>query len=399
MRKIVEFLKRETVLTIVWIGAVISAFFVQPSFKYVNYIDWRSLGILWSLMAVVQGLKNNYVFDKLAWALLGKTKWMWQLYSVLILLCFISSMLITNDVALITFVPFAVMMLKKCKHEEMLIPIIVLQTVAANLGSMLTPIGNPQNLYLYGISGLNLFDFILTMLPYTLIALVLLTISVILLKGKKNPINMFELVIEQKEKMLDSSIRLEEGKNGSEEENKKMTNNRTIFLRIMIYGILFVCALLTVIHVLPFYVLLPLVFFVVLVMEKEIIGKVDYILLLTFVGFFIFTGNIGNISQIKDYLQQIVQGNELLAGICVSQGISNVPATLLLSGFSDKYLKLLVGVNIGGLGTLIASMASLISYKIYVNEYSENKGKYFGVFTLVNVTYLGIYGLVIFLMP
>jgi Na+/H+ antiporter NhaD/arsenite permease-like protein len=148
----------------------ISAFFVKPNIKYIDYIDFRTLGILWSLMVIMEGLSCNGLFEKIGYKLLKKTKNVWQLSITLVFICFFSSMLITNDVALITFVPFTMMILGKCEKQNLLIPIIVLQTIAANLGSMLTPIGNPQNLYLYGLWGVNIFTFIKTILPYSIVS-------------------------------------------------------------------------------------------------------------------------------------------------------------------------------------------------------------------------------------
>ena len=144
-QKIIGVIKKDTVLFAAMVLAVISAFFVTPSLNYVNYIDFRVLGILLSLMIIMAGLQKNGLFDAIGCRLLEKTKNTMQLSMVLVFLCFFSSMLITNDVALITFVPFAVMTMQKCGQEKFLIPVIVLQTLAANLGSMLTPIGNPQS--------------------------------------------------------------------------------------------------------------------------------------------------------------------------------------------------------------------------------------------------------------
>ena len=167
MKKIINKIQKvDAVLCIAWILAVVSAFFVHPDKDYLGYIDFRSLGILWGLMVIIQGIKENSVFDRIAGFLLSKVKKSWQLAAMLIFMCFFGSMLITNDVALITFVPFALMILRECDREDMIIPTVVLQTIAANLGSMLTPIGNPQNLYLYGISNISLGGFVLTMLPF-----------------------------------------------------------------------------------------------------------------------------------------------------------------------------------------------------------------------------------------
>ena len=364
--KIVEFVKKEVVLVVATILAIGSAFVVPPTMAYMEYIDWHVLELLLCLMTVMAGLQRCGLFDALGEALLKKTSKVWQLCLVLIMLCFFLSMVITNDVALITFVPFAIVTLQKCKQERLLIPVVVLQTVAANLGSMLTPIGNPQNLYLYNLSGMGLMEFIRCMLPNTMMSLVLLLISILFIKGKKETIALNALVHEQtpKEREL---------------VDKKQTT---------IYLILFVLSLLVVAKILSVELVLGIVLVVVFLLDKSVLKKVDYCLLLTFISFFIFTGNLGNIPMIRDTLQALVNGRELLVGIVASQAISNVPAALLLSGFTDDYRALLAGVNIGGLGTLIASMASLISYKILANQYDEKKGKYFQWFTIVNILFL-----------
>ena len=354
--------KPDTVLTIAWALAIISAFFVHHGSEYLDYIDFRSLGILWGLMVIIQGFKENSVFDKIAGFLLSRVTRSWQLAAVLIFMCFLGSMLITNDVALITFVPFAIMILHGCGREDMMIPTVVLQTVAANLGSMLTPIGNPQNLYLYGLTGMSLPGFILIMLPYSLLSALLLCLGL--------------LIIPDRQKNLTG--------NSSSSITKHFGSKR----QIIIYAVLFVIALLSVVRILPWFVFAIIVLVVVGGMDYKILLRADYVLLLTFIGFFIFTGNMGNISAVSTFLQKALSGREFPISIALSQVISNVPATLMLSGFTTDYRSLLLGVNVGGLGTLIASMASLISYKAYSKEYKEKSGKYLLVFTAVNVIFL-----------
>lgn len=364
--KILTFVKKEVVLVVATVLAFLSAFIVPPSAEYLGYIDWHVLELLLCLMIVMAGLQRCGLFDWLGEALLKKTNKVWQLCLVLIMLCFFLSMIITNDVALITFVPFALVTLEKCKKERLLIPVVVLQTVAANLGSMLTPIGNPQNLYLYNLSGMGLVEFILCMLPNTALSFVLILASLLFVKGKKEEISLGEIVYNQtpKERGL---------------VDKKQTT---------VYLILFALSLLVVAKMISVEIVLGIVVVVVLFLDKSVLKNVDYCLLLTFISFFIFTGNLGNITVIRDTLQELVEGRELLIGVVASQGISNVPAALLLSGFTSDYRALLAGVNIGGLGTLIASMASLISYKILANKYNEQKGKYFKWFTIVNILFL-----------
>lgn len=361
--KVMMFVKQETVLAIAILLAVFSAFFVPPSKEYLSYIDWRVLGILLSLMIIMSGLQETGLFDAIGSRLLKKTRNTRQLSMMLVFLCFFFSMLITNDVALFTFVPFAMIILKKCKQEDLLIPVLVLQTIAANLGSMLTPIGNPQNLYLYNLSGMCMKEFVLVMLPYTLAAFVFLVVSVLLCC--RNEI-ITEVIVEKSEKNVRSGVK------------------NTVYLT------LFLLSLLVVARIISFEIVLVLVIFIVFLMDRKVLTQVDYCLLLTFIAFFIFTGNMGNIPVIRDSLQQLVAGKELGIGILASQAISNVPATLLLSGFTSNYKSLLIGVNVGGLGTLIASMASLISYKLFAKEYNHEKGRYFCYFTVANIIFLVI---------
>mgnify|MGYP005945375859 FL=1 len=362
MKRIYNYLKKDAVLTISWVLAIISMLFIKPDKAYAGYIDWRSLGILWSLMIITKGYMQNGIFEKIGHALLARTRKMWQLIAVLVGLNFFSSMIITNDVSLITFVPFAIMMLKQCGRQELMIPVVVLQTIAANLGSMLTPIGNPQNLYLHGLAGTGIGEFIMWLLPYTIASALLLVISILLIKNKNEIICI-------------------------EDTDSEAAHNTSV-PRVMAYSVLFVLALLVVARVLTWYILAAVVLITVLLLEKNVLAKADYALLLTFIGFFIFTGNMGRVEPVAHFLAGIVNGRELEAGIITSQCISNVPAALLLSEFTDNIKNLAIGVNIGGLGTLIASMASLISYKLYANEVPEKKGKYFAAFTVYNIIFL-----------
>ena len=362
MKKIISFMKKETVLTIATLLAVVSAFFIKPDRQYIGYIDFRTLGILFGLMVIMQGFQRTGLFDQIGKSLLQKTGKLWQLILVLVMLCFFFSMLITNDVSLLTFVPFSILVLKKCGQEQAMIPTVILQTVAANLGSMLTPIGNPQNLYLYGLMDCSILEFMGILLPYTVITFVLLLLSLLCIRGKGQEI----------------SCRMEEG---TEIKQSRKCRN-------LIYGLLFLLALLVVARIFPYGVLVTAVFLYTVIFDREALKGADYALLVTFVSFFILIGNLGRISLIREALEHFVSGREILTGVLASQAISNVPAAVLLSGFTENYRDLLVGVNLGGLGTLIASMASLISFKLYTKCYKENRGRYLRWFTLVNIIYL-----------
>lgn len=364
MDKIIGFIKRELVLSIATVLAIISMFFVVPDKEYIEYIDFRTLGILFSLMAVMEGLKEINVFEMIAQKMLLKVRNMWQLTFMLTMLCFFFSMLITNDVALITFVPLTLIllnMLGTSNKQRFVIPVVVMQTVAANLGSMLTPIGNPQNLYLYGQAQIGIISFIKLMLPYTILALTIMVIwSFVVAGGKKSE----QIKIETEEIFI--------------------KNHR----QLIIYIILFAICLLTVARIIPFEIMLVIIIVTTFVLDRTVLVKIDYSLLLTFVAFFIFIGNMGRIDEFRLLLESIVEKNELITAVISSQVISNVPAALLLSGFTNNYQALIVGTNIGGLGTLIASMASLISYKYVSKEDSNIKGEYMMYFTVANLLIL-----------
>ncbi|SEF98234.1 SLC13 family permease [Lachnospira multipara] len=379
--------KLDIVMTVAWILAIVSALLVRPDGKYIDYIDFRSLGILWGLMIIIQGFKKNNLFDMLANKLISKFSKPWQLMAILVFICFFLSMFITNDVALITFVPIAIMILKRANLENVMIPIIVLQTIAANLGSMLTPIGNPQNLYMYGLTGLSLIDFCKIMLPYSVMSFILLVVAIFFVNKRHTGLDKLEKSVDKNldlEKSVDKDSDLEE--TTKSEAEKKETSKR----EVLAFSILFIIALLTVGRIIPYYIFVGIVLVAVLVLDRKLIAKADYILLLTFIGFFIFTGNMGRIPLIKNFLENVMANSEFIISLITSQFISNVPATLMLSGFTTNYRQLIIGVNIGGLGTLIASMASLISYKAYTKEYKENTGKYMKTFTGYNIIFLVI---------
>lgn len=301
-------LKKDPVLAVSLVLAVVSAFWVRPSAAYLGYIDWRVLALLAALMLAVAALGQAGLFDAVTAALLRRMRDTRRLAAVLVGVCFFAAMLMTNDVALITFVPLTLMLTAQTGTERFNIPIIALQTVAANLGSAMTPLGNPQNLYLYSLSGMGLGEFLRLMAPVTGLSLVLLSAAVL----------------------------------------------------------------------------------AALLADRLLLRRVDYSLLLTFLFFFVFVGNMKALPTVSEALSGLVAGREMTVGILLSQVISNVPAAMLLSGFTADYPALLLGVNLGGLGTLIASMASLISYKLYAAADGARTGKYMLFFTAVNVVLLAV---------
>lgn len=358
MNIVKSFLKSEAVLTVSFILAAVSAFFVPPCGDYLGYIDFRTLSLLFCLMAVTSGFKSMGIFGFLGEKLLSRVKNTRQLSFTLFMLCFFFSMIITNDVALITFVPFSIVTLKMSQKEKLLIPVIVMETIAANLGSMMTPVGNPQNLYLFSAFQMEIKEFFLSILPYGLLSMALTAVSVLFIKKE--------------------TVAAYSDKTESYDFDKR---------KIALYSVLFVLALLTVFRVVPYYVTLAVTAAAFAAADRKTFKKIDYSLLFTFVFLFVFIGNLGNISAVSSFLEKLVSGNEVITGIVSSQVFSNVPAAILLSGFTKNASDLMIGVNIGGLGTLIASMASLISFKFIAKE-KVNTLKYLIVFTVLNIVFL-----------
>ena len=384
MKKVIAFLKAEVVLTVAMVLAVISMFIVKPDAAYAEYIDFRTLSILFCLMAVMAGLQEVGMFRLIAEKMLKKVTNVFGLVYILVMLCFFFSMLITNDVALITFVPFTFIVLQLLDEElekRLMVPVIVMQTIAANLGSMLTPIGNPQNLYLYGKSGYGFGAFILLMLPYAGISFLLLTGYCVSIGSRNTAGDMVKNVGIGNKGSKKNQIQV------SFTTETDLSDKKGAILR---YLILFVISLLVVVHVIPYAIALLIVVLVLAIFDRRLFGKIDYALLLTFTGFFIFIGNIGRVPAFNQYLANIIDGNEVLTSVIASQVISNVPAALLLSGFTDNVKDLIIGTNLGGLGTLIASMASLISYKLVAKNPKCSKGIYFRSFTVWNVIFLAV---------
>lgn len=382
-----DFIKKETVFCVALACAAVSSFFVHPSKNYIAYIDFNTLAMLFSLMTVVAGLEKCGVFKLLGQKLCAHVSSVRTLSAVLVFLPFFISMFITNDVSLITFVPFALLLLEMQKNVKpwQLMYVVVLQTVAANTGSMLTPIGNPQNLFLYGKAGMGVVPFILIMLPYTILCAAMLALSLLLLPKAKLESAAEEIQIsDDVQKKEESSDYLKKT-----DSSHTVKNSQTVKIRIVVYAVLFACCLLAVVHIIPKLILVPLVLAAALLADRKVLLSVDYVLLLTFTAFFIFTGNIGSVPQIRTMLESFVQNHECVSGIAASQIISNVPAALLLYPFASDVRGLIAGVNIGGLGTLVASLASLISYKLYTRQ-KGNGGAYLGIFTLVNVVFLAL---------
>ena len=359
MSKIKDYIKKEKVFFIAFIAAAVSVGFVPPDGEYLSYFDLRTLALLYCLMVVVSGLRGAGFFSYLAHSLCSVCSNARTLGTVLVLLCFFSSMLVTNDVALLTFVPFAVVVLGMAHESKMLVLVVVLQTVAANLGSMLTPVGNPQNLYLYSRYSMTLGDFFSATLPVWLVSLALILALCFVLPRAKVSIYLGEAP------SMDARS-------------------------LGIYTVLFAVALLVVFRLISWVVMLCCIVGFLIIYDRKMLLHADFALLATFICFFIFSGNLARIDAVNAFLRSIVSGRELIAGVAASQVISNVPAALLLSGFTDNARSLLLGVDIGGLGTPVASLASLISLKLYSHSEHSGTGRFMLLFSAVNILFLAV---------
>lgn len=358
-RRCAGFMRREVVLSAAMALAVVSAFFVPPSAEYVGYIDWDTLALLFSLMAVMKGFQQAGLFICLANSLLRRAHGTRALLAVLVGLPFVGSMIVTNDVALITFVPFGLVSLRMARQERLIVPLVVLQTVAANLGSMLTPMGNPQNLYLYAKSGMSFGSLCLLMAPYVLLAAACIAAMILL----RRPARV---------------------------ECPAVPVKLAGLKPLATYSAGFALCLLALFGVLSPLAVAAVTALYLALFDRALLRAVDYSLLGIFAAFFIFIGNISGIEAFRGFISSALTGHVELAAVLASQVTSNVPAALLLSGFTDQWPALIIGCNIGGLGTLIASMASLISYKAVAREYPEQKGRYFAQFTLCNLGLLAV---------
>ena len=355
LNNVKKFLKHESVFTISAILALTSMIAVSPCHEYLGYINYSVISMLFCLMVTVQGFSQAGVFRYISGKLISRFGSSRALSAILMLICFFMSMLITNDVALLTFIPLTMIIFKD--SGKVLMRCCILETAAANLGSMLTPVGNPQNLFLYTHYNYSMLDFLCTMLPLTLISLVLLIISVAFIPSEKIEVS-------------------------DNEYNFKYTS------KTFMYTVILIVCLCTVCRVLDYRICLAFTIAVSLIFDRHILKKPDYVLLATFVCFFIFIGNVSSIESVRNIISSAISGRELLISCAFSQVISNVPCAVMISGFTDKANEILKGVNIGGLGTIIASLASLISYKFYAASKNADKKKYLTEFTVYNFAML-----------
>lgn len=357
MKTVKLFIKQNTVTCIAFLAAVFTCIIVPPDKEYLGYFDFKTLSCLFCVLAVVCALKNVNFFYMLARKIVQLFRNARMSVLALVYITFIGSMLIANDMALMTFLPLGYLVVKKTGKEQYMAFLFVMQNIAANLGGMLTPFGNPQNLYLYTKFQIPNLEFMKIMAPPFVIAVLLITICCIAFV-KPEP-----LELDDKEFVVEP-------------------------VKTVIYLLLFALSIAIVFRGIPYWIGLIIIPIVLMIMDREALKMVDYGLLFTFVFFFIFSGNLARISLVKEIFSSLLGTSTLLVSVLSCQFISNVPSAILLSQFTDNYAELLLGVNIGGVGTLIASLASLITFREYTTHNPEKTRYYIKVFTIFNMAFL-----------
>ena len=355
-KSIITFIRKNTVLVIAIIAACITSIIVPPDYEYISYFDLKTLTCLFCVLAVVCAFKNINFFYIIALKIVKTFKNLRMSILVLVYITFIGSMLIANDMALLTFLPLGYYVLTTSGKQKYMAFTFIMQNIAANLGGMLTPFGNPQNLYLYSFFNIPNGEFMMIMFPPFILAIAMITICCLFVK---------------KEPLL------------IKEEPSKLNPKRTI-----IYSVLFIFAIAIVFRGIPYYFGLIVIPIALLFLDRKALKMVDYPLLLTFVSFFIFAGNMARIDIVREVFSYFLNQNTLIFSICSCQVISNVPSAILLSQFTQNYADLLVGVNIGGTGTLIASLASLITFREYTKNNPGKTGYYIAIFSAFNFGFL-----------
>lgn len=386
-RWLLNLVKCETILIVAAVLAVISCFFVPPDAQYFGYIHVNTISQLVCLMMVVCGFQRIGVFRSIGANLLRRVRTERGLVLVLMSLTFFSAMLITNDVALVTFVPFAISVLMMANAEKHAILVVTLMTIGANVGSMLTPIGNAHNLYLKALTKMSTGDFLSIMAPYTLTAAILMiAFAFVFFSSRK--VDQFEGLHGDD---IEQSVLAPHSKSPKPDEIRVMGYGVGFTQwRVIVYSLLFVLCLCGVAGWIPDWIMVLAVVIAFIICDSHVFRALDWALPLTFIMFFIFIGNMRRVPGFTEIAQMWVGSHPMEVSVVSSQVISNVPTTILLSGFCDQWKMLIIGTNLGGMGTLIASMASLISYKSITHKYPHNKGRYLLMYTIVNLLFLAV---------
>ncbi|MBQ7125444.1 MAG: citrate transporter [Clostridia bacterium] len=356
--KLLAFFKNNTVLAVALVAAALTSIIVPPDARYLEYLDLKTLTCLFCTLAVIFALKEIRFFTIVARKIISLTGDIRRAIITIVAITFIGSMLIANDMALLTFLPLGYFVLVSSGQKKYMIFTFIMQNIGANLGGMLTPFGNPQNLYLYNKFGIPTGEFIAIMaVPFAVSIFLIFVFCLIFVKKEKIRVN--------------------------DAENEALPVGKTI-----LYLFLFAFAIVIVFRVVPYWLGLIIIPLVLLFTDRKALLSVDYPLLLTFVCFFIFSGNMSRIDAVNSFISALLEKNTLLVSILSCQVISNVPTAILLSGFTSNYKALLYGVNIGGTGTLIASLASLITFKHFCAEEPSGVKKYLIWFTAFNFAFL-----------
>ena len=351
------FIKKNAVLLIAIVAATVTAFIVPPDAKYLDYFDWKTLTCLFCVLAVVCALKNIRFFFFLAQKIVKTFKNTRACVLALAYVTFIGSMLIANDMALLTFLPLGFFVLSTTGKKKYMAFTFIMQNIAANLGGMLTPFGNPQNLYIYTKFNIPNIEFMGIMAIPFVVSIILFTAGCFFIPKE--------------------SLTL------TDSGEDKIKVGRTAF-----YLVLFTITILMVFRIIPYYICLPIIFVAIFFSDKEALKKVDYPLLLTFVMFFLLAGNVSRIDAVNTFFSSMLERSTLLTSVASCQVISNVPSAILLSEFTTNYKELLMGVNIGGVGTLISSLASLITFREFTSHTKGQTKQYIALFSAINFGFL-----------
>lgn len=355
--KIIKFIKQEIVLTVATILTILTCFIIPPDKQYFGYFDYSTLISLFCMLAVVAGLKSTNIFELISRKLINLFHTRRGVIYALVFGTFFFDMIVANDMSLITFLPLTYIVLHTTKNDKYLAFTFIMQTIAANMGGMITPYGNPQNLYLYSYYNIETTEFISILLHQSIAVAILLWICCSFIHNE--PLKL--------------------------KKNTKIIINKS---KLYVYIVLFILVILSIFRVIPHWITLIIVLITIFFTDKKRFAKVDYALIATFCVFFVFSGNIARISTIEELISKIVVKNTMLAGIISCQFISNVPTAIFLSKFTSNYRDLLISVNIGSLGILISSLASLITLKEFLKHQPKNFWKYLGMFTLFNTLFL-----------
>ena len=359
MQRLKSFVKTNVVMLIAALAAIVTSVIIPPDKEYIGYFDFKTLACLFSVLAVVCALRNIRFFYTLAKAIIRRFRNAKICILALVYITFIGSMLIANDMALLTFLPLGYFILHATGKEKYMAFTFIMQNIAANLGGMLTPFGNPQNLYLYTKFNIPDLEFVSIMLIPFIVSMALITFFCLVFV-KSEP-----LEIEERAASLP-------------------------VMRTLVYLLLFALSILIVFRLIPYYVGLIVIIVSLLFLDRLALRQVDYGLLFTFVFFFIFSGNMARIGVVRDFLSMLLEKNTLVFSALSCQFISNVPSAILLSQFTDNYRHLLLGVNIGGVGTMISSLASLITFREYSKQSPGHTAMYILKFSIFNFAFLGI---------